>query len=99
LIADVELAIGEHGRGLLNGAEVLLPEDTAGVGVKGVEVGAVVDLIEAIAVHGGRGITAEETGARPLDLLLGDSTAVGGVDGGEQTHFRGVEVFFAMADE
>ena len=48
--ADVDLAVGQHGRRLLRGAERQVPQLLAGVDVEGFQVRAVVDLIEARAV-------------------------------------------------
>src|SRR6185503_20569637 len=47
---DIELAVGEDERRLLNRPERLRPQDLAGLGVVGLQARAVLDLIEDAAV-------------------------------------------------
>ena len=68
LRTDVDLSIRQHRRAFLDGAQVLLPQLTAGVEIESEQVGAVIYLIKPVAVRDGGGVAGLEAGSRPTLL-------------------------------
>src|SRR5882762_3878856 len=99
LRANIQLAIGEHRRGLLNRAECFLPELLAGVEIKRPDVGTVVYLIKTITINHRRRETALPAKRPPLNLLFLDLSFRSCINGDHHTHLVRVEVLFAVRQD
>ena len=95
--ADVELAVSQHRRRLLRRAHRQRPQDFAGRGVEGSQRRAVVDLVEARAVHDRRRVPELDPLRRPLRRL--DVAGLGAVERGDQAQLHALEVLVAVRQE
>ena len=95
--ADIQLAVGQHRRGLLDRAQIFVHSCLPVVGIEGGEDRAVVDLVERSPSTTGDENPPWNPCVEPLHLLLADvAPERGGVDGGDQAHLAGVEVLLAV---
>ena len=99
LAADVDLAIAEHRRRFLHGADGLLPKLVARFDVEGEKIPVVIGLVNAVAIDHRRREAAQESGHRPLDDILAELAFASGVESQDHAHFVAVQVFVAVGGD
>src|SRR5262249_44599050 len=99
LSTDVQFAVSQHWRRLLNRSESFNPELLAGVYVEGCDIRAVVDLVHPIAVkHWGRKATLPAI-SNPLSLVFLDLAFACRIDGDHHPHFTRIEILLTMSED
>src|SRR4051794_6136533 len=99
LAADIDLAVGKYGGSLLHRPEVLLPQLLAGLDIEGVQISAVIGLVQPVAIDYGRGESPHETFDHPFDAVRAELAFAGGIKGHQRAHFNAFDIFVPVGND